>query len=139
LLTLPRAGPLALSLALTAGLVVQPEPAAATTEGTGAWTTWQTVATNANLNAGNNIVRATATTVNGGPDVDFLTVGDASPPPSTGTMAAEPYEHLGWGNPQRPTATASARCRTASCSPAPCAHPSSCNKENPCTEGFPPS
>src|SRR6185295_5800882 len=34
--------------------------------GTGAWTTWQNVDVTANLNAGANTVRATATTANGG-------------------------------------------------------------------------
>jgi glucose/arabinose dehydrogenase len=43
--------------------------------GTGAWTTWQEIAVNANLNAGNNIVRATATTANGGPNLDRLRSG----------------------------------------------------------------
>ena len=68
---------------------------------TGAWTTWQTVSTTAILNAGNNVVRATAAGAAGGPNVDRLTVGDAAPP--TGNMAAAPYEYFGWGNPQRPT------------------------------------
>jgi glucose/arabinose dehydrogenase len=42
--------------------------------GTGAWTTWQTSTIRANLPAGSLKIRATATTVNGGPNVDRLTV-----------------------------------------------------------------
>ena len=42
--------------------------------GTGAWTSWQSVTTTVNLNAGANTIRATATTANGGPNVDFLEV-----------------------------------------------------------------
>jgi unsaturated rhamnogalacturonyl hydrolase len=43
--------------------------------GTGAWTSWQTKSVDATLNAGTNTVRATATTANGGPNLDSLTVG----------------------------------------------------------------
>jgi len=43
--------------------------------GTGAWTTWQTVTIMANLNAGTNTITATATTANGGPNADYLEVG----------------------------------------------------------------
>jgi alpha-galactosidase len=43
--------------------------------GSGDWTNWQTVTINAPLNSGTNIVRATATTVNGGPNLDNLVVG----------------------------------------------------------------
>ncbi|MFD9945241.1 glycosyl hydrolase family 28 protein [Nonomuraea sp. NPDC059023] len=42
--------------------------------GTGAWTTWQTATVSAQLNAGANTVRATATTANGGPNLDHLEV-----------------------------------------------------------------
>jgi hypothetical protein len=42
--------------------------------GTGAWTTWQTVTTTATLAAGTNTVRATATTADGGPNSDYLEV-----------------------------------------------------------------
>ena len=42
--------------------------------GTGAWTTWQTRTLTAALNAGANTVRATATTADGGPNVDYLEV-----------------------------------------------------------------
>ncbi len=38
------------------------------------WDTWANVSITANLNAGANTIRATATTVNGGPNVDFLDV-----------------------------------------------------------------
>ncbi|WP_394844893.1 cellulase family glycosylhydrolase [Pendulispora brunnea] len=41
--------------------------------GTGAWTNWQDVTITANLRAGANTVRATATTANGGPNLDKLT------------------------------------------------------------------
>ncbi len=43
--------------------------------GTGAWSTWSEATFNATLVAGNNTVRATATTANGGPNVDRLTAG----------------------------------------------------------------
>ncbi|MEV4106610.1 fibronectin type III domain-containing protein [Nonomuraea sp. NPDC049695] len=42
--------------------------------GTGAWTTWQTVTVTADLLQGVNKIRATATTSNGGPNVDRLAV-----------------------------------------------------------------
>lgn len=42
--------------------------------GTGAWTTWQTVTIATPLRAGANTVLATATTVNGGPNLDALDV-----------------------------------------------------------------
>jgi len=40
--------------------------------GTGAWTTWQTRTVTVNLAAGDNTIRATATTANGGPNLDYL-------------------------------------------------------------------
>ena len=43
--------------------------------GTGAWTTWQDAVVNTSLVAGSNTVRATATTANGGPNLDRLQVG----------------------------------------------------------------
>ncbi|GAA0951222.1 glycosyl hydrolase family 28 protein [Nonomuraea longicatena] len=43
--------------------------------GTGAWTTWQTTTVSARLEAGTNTVRLTATTANGGPNLDYLEVG----------------------------------------------------------------
>nr|WP_157631929.1 glycosyl hydrolase family 28 protein [Catelliglobosispora koreensis] len=42
--------------------------------GTGAWTTWQTKTLTLNLTAGSNVIRATATTSNGGPNLDYLDV-----------------------------------------------------------------
>ncbi|MFI6500780.1 cellulase family glycosylhydrolase [Nonomuraea typhae] len=48
--------------------------------GTGAWTTWQEASVTAALNAGANTVRAGATTANGGPNLDRLTVSVAGPP-----------------------------------------------------------
>jgi len=42
--------------------------------GTGAWTTWQIVTATVTLAAGTNKVRATATTANGGPNLDYLEV-----------------------------------------------------------------
>ena len=43
--------------------------------GTGDWANWVTVTTTVNLNAGNNTIRATATTANGGPNLDNIMVG----------------------------------------------------------------
>jgi Fungal chitosanase of glycosyl hydrolase group 75/Carbohydrate binding module (family 35) len=40
--------------------------------GTGSWDTWATKTLTASVNAGSNTIRATATTSNGGPNVDFL-------------------------------------------------------------------
>ncbi|GGM27129.1 carbohydrate-binding protein [Dactylosporangium sucinum] len=74
--------------------------------GTGNWDTWQDVTVTATLNAGANTVRATATTANGGPNVDRLTaVENAAGGPS---MAVAPYEYFGWGNPQSPASVMSA-------------------------------
>ncbi|SEG95846.1 Carbohydrate binding module (family 35) [Nonomuraea solani] len=42
--------------------------------GTGAWTTWQSTSVSAQLVAGSNSVRATATTAGGGPNLDYLEV-----------------------------------------------------------------
>ncbi|MEV4354184.1 cellulase family glycosylhydrolase [Nonomuraea sp. NPDC049625] len=50
--------------------------------GTGAWTTWQEATVTTTLNAGTNTVRATATTANGGPNLDRLVLGT---PAGTGT------------------------------------------------------
>ncbi|GAA3138594.1 hypothetical protein GCM10010486_00710 [Nonomuraea roseoviolacea subsp. carminata] len=55
--------------------------------GTGAWTTWNEISVNAPLNAGANAVRATATTADGGPNLDRLRVsgpGDTEKPTSPG-------------------------------------------------------
>jgi endoglucanase len=43
--------------------------------GTGAWTTWQTRTIGVSLNSGANTVRATATTANGGPNLDRIELG----------------------------------------------------------------
>jgi endoglucanase len=48
--------------------------------GTGAWTSWRDVTLTVTLNAGANTVRATATTANGGPNLDKLTVTDSGSP-----------------------------------------------------------
>ena len=42
--------------------------------GTGAWATWVTQSVTANLNAGNNVIRAVSTTSDGGPNLDQLSV-----------------------------------------------------------------
>ncbi|MFE6489568.1 cellulase family glycosylhydrolase [Streptomyces sp. NPDC057757] len=60
--------------------------------GTGAWTNWSTATLNATLKTGANIIRATATTSNGGPNVDHLSVDTADDPggpggPGAGTPA----------------------------------------------------
>jgi unsaturated rhamnogalacturonyl hydrolase len=77
--------------------------------GTGSWTTWQTKNVTVSLAAGDNTIRATATTANGGPNLDSLSVdGATSEPPPTGTdwssavvastMAREtPAQFGGWG------------------------------------------
>jgi exo-1,4-beta-D-glucosaminidase len=51
------------------GTVVSPGLAFA---GTGAWTTWQTKTVSVNLVAGSNKLKASATTANGGPNVDRI-------------------------------------------------------------------
>jgi len=54
---------------------------------TGAWTTWATRSINATLRAGSNLIRATATTAGGGPNLDRLVVdapGDTQPPSTPG-------------------------------------------------------
>ncbi|WP_346156159.1 PQQ-dependent sugar dehydrogenase [Nonomuraea recticatena] len=72
--------------------------------GTGAWTTWQEVTLNATLNAGANVVRATAATANGGPNLDRLRVsgpGDAEKPTPPGQPSCSEITHnslkLTWG------------------------------------------
>ena len=69
--------------------------------GTGAWSTWQNATATASLSQGTNTVRVTATTSNGGPNLDRLSVSQG-PPPGTPGMAAAPYEYFGWGSPQDP-------------------------------------
>jgi endo-1,4-beta-D-glucanase Y len=59
--------------------------------GTGNWDTWQTATITAPVNAGTNTIRATATTANGGPNLDWVevdvtpTTPPSSPPPGTST------------------------------------------------------
>ncbi|MEU7898068.1 PQQ-dependent sugar dehydrogenase [Nonomuraea sp. NPDC049152] len=72
--------------------------------GTGAWTTWQEVTVDAALNAGANVVRATATTANGGPNLDRLRVtgpGDTEKPAAPGQPSCSGITHnsltLTWG------------------------------------------
>lgn len=48
--------------------------------GTGGWPNWAEVSTTVNLNAGANTIRATATTSDGGPNLDRLTLSIAGPP-----------------------------------------------------------
>jgi aryl-phospho-beta-D-glucosidase BglC (GH1 family) len=61
--------------------------------GTGAWTTWATTSTTVSLNAGANTLRATATTANGGPNLDKIDVveqgggGDTQAPSVPGSVA----------------------------------------------------
>ena len=50
---------------------------------TGAWTTWAEVSVTATLNAGANLVRATSTTANGGPNLDRLRASVTGPPDTT--------------------------------------------------------
>ncbi len=69
--------------------------------GTSSWDTWATSTVTANLNAGSNTVRATATTATGGPNVDYLEV--APPAPASTTVEAE-------------SGTLSGAARLASCS-----------------------
>ena len=47
-------------------------PAARAFPATGSWDTWRTVTLTVPVNAGTNTVRATATTGNGGPNLDYL-------------------------------------------------------------------
>jgi hypothetical protein len=71
--------------------------------GTGNWATWKTVTINVALKAGNNTVKATATTTNGGPNVDKLSVGvvgdtqrPSSPGQPTCSNLAETSLTLSW-------------------------------------------
>ncbi|WP_414617055.1 cellulase family glycosylhydrolase [Streptomyces clavuligerus] len=48
--------------------------------GNGSWTSWQTANLDVPLREGDNTIRATATTANGGPNVDSLTVPDSGGP-----------------------------------------------------------
>ncbi|WP_327002271.1 glycosyl hydrolase family 8 [Dactylosporangium sp. NBC_01737] len=58
--------------------------AAASFGSTTNWDTWQSKTLTANLNAGTNTIRATATTANGGPNVDWLSVDAGTTVPPTG-------------------------------------------------------
>ena len=62
------------------------------------WDTWATTTFTVTLAAGSNTIRATATTSNGGPNVDYLNLTTGRP-----GMAVAPYEYFGWGSPQSPT------------------------------------
>jgi unsaturated rhamnogalacturonyl hydrolase len=55
--------------------------------GTGAWTTWKTATTNATLASGTNKIRATATTANGGANLDSLTVTGGGSTPTDWSQA----------------------------------------------------
>ncbi|MEJ1105416.1 MULTISPECIES: PQQ-dependent sugar dehydrogenase [unclassified Kribbella] len=59
--------------------------------GTGAWTTWQTKTVRLQLAAGTNKIQARATTADGGPNADKLTVApttdDTQPPSAPGNLA----------------------------------------------------
>jgi unsaturated rhamnogalacturonyl hydrolase len=68
---------------------------------TGAWTTWQSVTVNAPLVDGTNSVKAVATTANGGPNLDSLSVGvDWSVAMVESTMARFDPDHIGgWSYP----------------------------------------
>ncbi|NUT33302.1 MAG: carbohydrate-binding protein, partial [Hamadaea sp.] len=59
---------------------------------TGTWTAWTSSTLTVALTAGTNLVRATATTANGGPNVDYLDV-DTAPPPQL--LEAESAVFLG--------------------------------------------
>lgn len=48
-------------------------------DNTGAWTTWGTKSISINVNAGANTIRLVATTSNGGPNIDQLTLTGAAP------------------------------------------------------------
>src|SRR6266498_1795893 len=69
---------------------------------TGSWDTWATVTVNAAVTAGSNTIRATATTVNGGPNVDFLDfevlppVSDYQAEDATISQGTVATNHLGY-------------------------------------------
>ncbi|MEV8378914.1 glycoside hydrolase family 88 protein [Kribbella sp. NPDC056861] len=71
---------------------------------TGGWTQWRTVVTTANLKAGTNTIRVTATTANGAPNLDYLDVVTGTPDWSVAmvnsTMARyQPTTIGGWSYP----------------------------------------
>jgi unsaturated rhamnogalacturonyl hydrolase len=55
--------------------------------GTGSWTTWQTKTASVGLTAGTDTIRVTATTANGGPNLDSLTVDDSGTPATDWSVA----------------------------------------------------
>ncbi len=55
--------------------------------GTGGWPNWAEVSTTVTLNAGDNTIRATATTSDGGPNLDRLTLSITGPPDNVGPSA----------------------------------------------------
>ncbi|HCU51851.1 MAG TPA: hypothetical protein DGG94_18965, partial [Micromonosporaceae bacterium] len=57
--------------------------------GTGAWSTWSEATVTANLNAGSNTIRATATTAGGGPNLDKLTLGGGGGGPTAAELLAK--------------------------------------------------
>ncbi|WP_117215226.1 PQQ-dependent sugar dehydrogenase [Allorhizocola rhizosphaerae] len=72
--------------------------------GTGAWSTWSTQTRNVSLNAGSNTIRMTATTANGGPNVDRIRVAapvDTQRPTAPGQPSCsnigETTMTLNWG------------------------------------------
>jgi chitinase len=71
------------------------------------WDTWATRTVTVTLTAGTNTVRATATTANGGPNLDSLALGGTSGGTRPG-MAVAPYEYFGWGSPPNPASVMSA-------------------------------
>jgi hypothetical protein len=56
---------------------------------TSVWTTWNTTMVNTSLSAGSHTIKATATTANGGPNLDSLTVTDAGGGSGGAPTAAE--------------------------------------------------
>ncbi|MFC0626582.1 cellulase family glycosylhydrolase [Kribbella deserti] len=56
--------------------------------GTGAWTSYSTVSTTAQLSAGTHKIKTTATTSNGGPNADSLTLDTGTAPPTGTTPVA---------------------------------------------------
>jgi Ricin-type beta-trefoil lectin domain/Carbohydrate binding module (family 35) len=57
--------------------------------GTTNWDTWATKTITLSLNAGANAIRLTATTANGGPNLDFIEVSLTTPPPPVTRYEAE--------------------------------------------------
>lgn len=58
--------------------------------GTGAWNSWSTQTANVSLNSGINKIRATATTSNGGPNMDRLDLSGGTAPTPTPTATIVP-------------------------------------------------